>query len=593
MTAREPGPRSADASLPAARPRRASPFLALASLWGLYELPTVFSPNGIDLHGVRPTGDFLVLLAAYPFVLSSEHRRVLRRIWFVCLGVLIAVRIDWTACWIITRSRPLLYDQLFLFRHLFVLVGDLWSAPMALCLVALGLVTWGIVRLSCALGRASRPVFAPPERRRTTLSLCAAVGVCAALTLVRIAAGTTEPLVHWILPELADNLHQSVRTYRAVREGIFDSPYKAYAGIRLVRRPNVTFIFVESYGKIIADSADLAARLTPRLTGVQRSLGQEGWHMVSGYSTAPVSGGRSWLAVGSIFMGTSVPYESIFRHLVHEGAGLPSIPSFLAERGYDTVGLEPSDRVRPGVEEVNYYHLARQIHFDDLHYTGRAIGWGLVPDQYSLGFAEDNVLAGEGERPRFFMFHMVSSHVPWSTVPSLVDDWHALNDDGGAPIGNAHGEHPTLYQLGDGLYTRLHRYGREGMRRLAEYRDLSLGYRERYVDDVAYDLSVIERHLLREHGDELVVVMGDHQPPAVAPPYENFDVPVHVFARDPALLAEFVERGFRPGLLLDSTTKPVVDHAGIFSLLVRALMRVQPGRPVPPPYLRHGMPLTG
>ena len=49
--------------------------------------------------------------------------------------------------------------------------------------------------------------------------------------------------------------------------------------------------------------------------------------------------------------------------------------------------------------------------------------------------------------------------------------------------------------------------------------------------------------------DEVVVLVGDHQPAAIvtgegAP----WDVPVHIVARDTPLLQRFVDRGFRPGL---------------------------------------------
>jgi len=292
-------------------------------------------------------------------------------------------------------------------------------------------------------------------------------------------------------------------------------------------------------------------------------------------------------------MGAPLPYESVFRHLVNATPPVPSIPAFFAANGYGTIGLEPSDRVRPGVEETNYYHLARQILFDDLHYTGKVLGWGLVPDQYSLSFVEENVLAASS-RPRFLMFHMVSSHMGWSVVPSIAPDWRSLNDARGAPVADAHDEKMSLFDRADGIYTRLHRYGREEMRRWVQYGGLGAGFRERYVDTVAYDLTVIERHLVREHSDELVIVMGDHQPPAVAPDGENFDVPVHVLARDPALLAEFFERGFSSGLLIDAKARPAVEHAGIFSLLVRDLVRAQPSPGARlPPYLSHGVPLAG
>jgi len=216
-----------------------------------------------------------------------------------------------------------------------------------------------------------------------------------------------------------------------------------------------------------------------------------------------------------------------------------------------------------------------------------------VPDQYSLAFAEQNVL-GASARPRFFMFHMVSSHMPWSVVPAIAADWSTLNDDGGAAVPDAHDGDLSLFEQADRISGRLKRYGREEMRKWVKYGGLGTGFRERYVDTVAYDLSLIEQHLVRERSDELVVVMGDHQPPAVAPDGENFDVPVHVFARDPALLSEFVDHGFSPGLFIDAKAEPALQHAAFFSLLVRDLVRLQPSSgPRPPPYLSHGVPLAG
>jgi hypothetical protein len=266
--------------------------------------------------------------------------------------------------------------------------------------------------------------------------------------------------------------------------------------------------------------------------------------------------------------------------------------SFLSDRGYDTIGLEPSTRARPGVEEVNYYRVTHPLHFDDIHYTGPKVGWGLVPDQYSLGYAEQYALR-PSDRPRFFTFHMVTSHMPWEDIPSLVDDWRSLNDAPGEPIQNVHGERGTFADRAEDLAWRLRRYGREEMLRWVTYRSLGATYRSRYLETIEYDLSVIEKHLLQERSDEIIVVMGDHQPAAVTPDRASFDVPVHVFARDPALLAEFIDHGFSPGLVMDPKALPAIEHGGFFSLLVRGLLRVQPIRAELPPYLPAGMPLSG
>jgi hypothetical protein len=175
----------------------------------------------------------------------------------------------------------------------------------------------------------------------------------------------------------------------------------------------------------------------------------------------------------------------------------------------------------------------------------------------------------------------------------MTDDWRSLNQAPGKSIRNAHDEVRSFSRRADELLWRLRVYGREEMQRWRTYKNIGETYRDRYLATVEYDLSAIEKHLLQEHSHELVIVMGDHQPPAVTPEGANYDVPVHVFARDPALLAEFRAHGFSRGLVMGRRARPALEHAGFYSLLVRALMRVQPAQPTLPPYLPSGVPLSG
>ena len=56
-------------------------------------------------------------------------------------------------------------------------------------------------------------------------------------------------------------------------------------------------------------------------------------------------------------------------------------------------------------------------------------------------------------------------------------------------------------------------------------------------------------HLRRpEPRERLIVIVGDHQPMANVSGSASWDVPVHVIARDPELLAPFVARGFVSGM---------------------------------------------
>ena len=110
---------------------------------------------------------------------------------------------------------------------------------------------------------------------------------------------------------------------------------------------------------------------------------------------------------------------------------------------------------------------------------------------------------------------------------------------------------------------------------------------ERFTHAIYYDLAVLEKFLYENTRDGLVIIMGDHQPPVINKHTKVYDVPMHVFSRDPKLLEEFYERGFVSGLLIPSKWESAINHEGFFSLLVRALLRDNDVATLPP-YLHKG-----
>jgi hypothetical protein len=52
--------------------------------------------------------------------------------------------------------------------------------------------------------------------------------------------------------------------------------------------------------------------------------------------------------------------------------------------------------------------------------------------------------------------------------------------------------------------------------------------------------------------EELIIILGDHQPPGPAAGLDqSSSVPVHVISRNAGALAGFYERGYTPGLIPD------------------------------------------
>ncbi len=85
-----------------------------------------------------------------------------------------------------------------------------------------------------------------------------------------------------------------------------------------------------------------------------------------------------------------------------------------------------------------------------------------------------------------------------------------------------------------------------------------------------------------------MVLIGDHQPPVVSRRSDGWATPVHVIAKDPALIDAFADYGFEPGLKV-ANVQPALRHEGIYSLFMRLLYQTYGDHSVAlPPYLPRG-----
>src|SRR5262245_49991029 len=74
--------------------RELVPWLGLAFLWLLYELPRSLTPGNWQPGVMRPTLDVLVLLTLWGASHSLSHGRVLRRVLGVIATLLVLFRLD-------------------------------------------------------------------------------------------------------------------------------------------------------------------------------------------------------------------------------------------------------------------------------------------------------------------------------------------------------------------------------------------------------------------------------------------------------------------------------------------------------------------
>lgn len=543
-----------------------TPWLALALLWLLFELPRVFTASSPDLSTLRFSLELPLLftLAGLNAVSLGAARVLVRRTLWLLAALLVALRIDQWVCWLLMREEPLLYDQWFMAKHLGVLIGDLVSPTTLAVLAGMACVGWVTVLLVRRLLRRARLLLEPQRRKSTAVG--SAVVWSLALTLsAQPGASAAAPRVGWLTPLLLANMHESRAVYERVQHVSHDSPHARLATLTLRDKPDVLLFIVESYGRLLSADPETRETHLALLRTLTHELEDAGWHAASAFSTSTVSGGRSWIAEGTMLMGLPIRYESVFQHLVSLRPQPPSLVSFLRGQGYHTSLLAPADRNRPGAYVVNRYGFSELLTHDGLAYRGRPMGWGIVPDQYSLAIAEQRILspARARKQPVFLDFHMVTSHAPWAVVPTLYADPSYVS---------ASNEVREEYGTGAGtVLRRLARYDREPERRFTDYQHFDRALRDGYLATVHYDLKVIAAYLARRSDDAVVILIGDHQPPVLSRSDQSFDSPVHVLSREPRRLRTARSHGFVPGLLLERTAAPAMSHAELFPLLVETL----------------------
>src|SRR5262249_50106838 len=149
--------------------------------------------------------------------------------------------------------------------HLVVLVSDLWgpgvAAVLAVFFAGCAFLVWAAGRLVGAM----QPLFLPDKRRQLLVVGAAAWALVLGATFVGRPAKEGDPAVHWLTRDVIQNARESRGIYAEIERGIRESPYRDYDRIELRRTPNVSILFVESYGRIVSDSDDLRPRWSARL----------------------------------------------------------------------------------------------------------------------------------------------------------------------------------------------------------------------------------------------------------------------------------------------------------------------------------------
>ncbi|QOC91918.1 sulfatase-like hydrolase/transferase [Micromonospora craniellae] len=509
---------------PAAAPSRRRAVLArvVTVLAAALVLATLTLPN-------RPwqlePGTFLrlpleaLLLAALLLALPGRPRRIVAAVSGVLLGLVAMVKVgDLGFYSSLGRPFDLVLDWSLL-GPAFAFVAESIGRPGAIAIAAgVGLLLLGIpvltalstVRLSGVLAR---------NRTGTTRAVASLVVVWVVLAAfgARIVPGVyvADTNATTLVQDHAVEVHARLHDRRAFTNEINVDPFRDVPGDQLLtglRGKDVLLTFVESYGRDAVADPEFASIQRVLDEGAER-LSAAGFTSRSGFLTSPTIGGASWLAHATLLSGLWIDNNQRHRNLL--ATDRFTLGDAFQRAQWRTVGVMPA--VNQAWPEGAFYGYEQFYGGPDLGYQGPRFAFAPMPDQFAIHTFHQRELAAPRDRPVMAELALVSSHSPWTKVPSVVD-WDDIDD----------GE---VFQRG--IIGTPAAQARTGYRHSINYTLRTLiSYLERYGTD-----------------DTVMVIVGDHQPaPVVTGENPSPDVPIHIVAKDPAVFAQIEDWNWQEGL---------------------------------------------
>lgn len=526
--------------------RFVTPVLLLLSVVGL-NLALAFQ-NVWPTLWVRPTVEIATELLAILLLLAvwgewqGAVPRWLHRTAIAFVGLLILGRYaDVTAHALFGRPMNLYFDLAHLPNVMAMTAearstGDLVLFAVAVCVVVtvVALCVWLAVRTVT-------DAMQHTVQRRCVL---AGAGLLLAVFAVGRSGDVTAVQKRFALPITPVYAKQAGFAARAVAGTVpamnFMKGDVVSSDLARLEKGDMFVFFLESYGAVAHKEASLSSAVTPRLQRLEENLGAEGWHMTSAFLTSPTLGGASWLAHSSFLSGLTISQNQDYQLLL--STRRPTMVDVFRKAGYRSVALMPGlKRTWP---EGAYYGYDRIYDASSLNYAGPAFGWWSIPDQFALDRLYRNEVALADRSPLFVVFPTIMSHMPFGPLPPYIEDWERLSDTG-------------VYR--DDVPDTAD--GKQDWKRL----------RQAYGRALAYNLDMVEGFMQhRSPRNAFVVVIGDHQPPAmVSGPKADWKVPVHVFTRTAGISERLEKAGLRRGAIPQGAS--LGEMAQFHGIILKAL----------------------
>jgi hypothetical protein len=461
-------------------------------------------------------------LAACVVLMALAHRwagPLTRRILPAAWVLLVAGHyLDVTAPGLYGRDFNLYWDSRHLGNVTAMLARDVpWWLIAAATGAALLLVVLAFVLSRMALGQVAAAMTQPAPRRVLGSAAALVIAIFSGQQLSGVspvpfadpATGAYARQARYVLAMVGPGATAPVLGASPA----FDSELRALGG------DDVLLIFLESYGAVTFESPSMAAELAGSRASLDAAIRGSERQIVSAYVDSPTFGASSWLAHLSLLSGVEVRDQYAYTSLM--ASTRDTFLTHVKSRGYRTIGLMPG--MRQPWPEGAFYGFDVIYGHDALEYKGPQFGWWAIPDQYALAKLDALERGREARAPVFVVFPTSTTHAPFGPVAPYQPNWSRVLTE-------------TPYDAPD------------VERAMAANPDLT-NLTPSYVNAMAYDFITLAGYLREQRDDPVLVVIGDHQPPAAVSGRDAaWHVPVHVISRKRHVLQRLVDRGFRPGL---------------------------------------------
>ena len=512
---------------------------ALSACFGTLLLVALFLPaRDAVTHGLtpewRPSAELAGLLFLVAMTALARPRWVFRRGPAVILAVLVVAAAlfnlaDAAAPTLLGRDLNPYWDL----RHLPSVFGlarasaGLWSM----------LLVGGVLLVFLLLGVAGtywvwRKVLAAFTDKRVAMGAAILLGL--SLDATAFIPDEQRPLATGLGTDIVRHATALERAWRfgsgpdALLPAALAAPEPPHSDLAGLKQQDVYLIYIESYGTTVYDTPEFRAALREPLAQFEATLRGAGYSIASSRLVSPTFGGGSWLAHATLASGVRLDDPVLYSQLL--GSGRKLLPAYFKEAGWRTVDIMPGIK-RPSAEAARAWRFDREVYAAQLDYHGPSFGWFTIPDQFTIDRAMTIRARLSSRPPVFTQIVLISSHIPFAPVPPYVADWRDCESFSSVPAAawNEVYQEPNWTNLAPS-----------------------------YLKSLRYDFAALGDWLAnRLPGNALVILLGDHQPPAVIGGVaREWTVPIHVLSRDPEVVAPFAAMGYVNGLIPPQSVPP-------------------------------------